>query len=149
MEWPGWSPNVVVAATDGSEGSLRAAHVAASLAQKNESKLYVITVVRPPEGWWGVGGAPPTATALAKALDEAQHDVLDLTVKDLDTEGIEVQTVEELGDPAATIISFCSEVEADLLVVGRRGAGVIERFVMGSVADRLAHYAHCPVLMVP
>jgi nucleotide-binding universal stress UspA family protein len=139
----------VVAATDGSEGSLRAAHVAASLAQKNESKLYVITVVRPPEGWWGVGGAPPTATALAKALDEAQHDVLDLTVKDLDTEGIEVQTVEELGDPAATIISFCSEVEADLLVVGRRGAGVIERFVMGSVADRLAHYAHCPVLMVP
>jgi nucleotide-binding universal stress UspA family protein len=139
----------VVAATDGSEGSLRAAHVAASLAQKNESKLYVITVVRPPEGWWGVGGAPPTATALAKALDEAQHDVLDLTVKDLDTEGIEVQTVEELGDPAATIISFCSEVEADLLVVGRRGAGVIERFVMGSIADRLAHYAHCPVLMIP
>jgi nucleotide-binding universal stress UspA family protein len=149
MEWPGWSPNVVVSATDGSDGSVRAAHVAASIAQKNESKLYVITVVRPPEGWWGVGGAPPTATALAKALDEAQHGVLDLTIADLDTEGIEVQTVEELGDPAATIIGFCTEVEADLLVVGRRGAGVIERFVMGSVSDRLAHYAPCPVLMIP
>lgn len=149
MEWPGWSPNVVVAATDGSDGSVRAAHVAASIAQKNASKLYVITVVRPPEGWWGIGGAPPTATALAKALDEAQHGVLDLTIKDLDTEGIEVQTVEELGDPAATIIGFCVEVEADLLVVGRRGAGLIERFVMGSVSDRLAHYAHCPVLMIP
>jgi nucleotide-binding universal stress UspA family protein len=149
MEWPGWSPNVVVAATDGSDGSVRAAHVAASIAQKNASKLYVITVVRPPEGWWGIGGAPPTATALAKALDEAQHGVLDLTIKDLDTEGIEVQTVEELGDPAATIIGFCAEVEADLLVVGRRGAGLIERFVMGSVSDRLAHYAHCPVLMIP
>ena len=149
MEWPGWSPNVVVAATDGSEGSLRAAHVAASIAQKNDSKLYVITVVRPPEGWWGVGGAPPTATALAKALDDAQHSVLDLTIKDLDTEGIEVQTVEELGDPAATIIGFCSEIDADLLVIGRRGAGLIERFVMGSVSDRLAHYAHCPVLMIP
>jgi nucleotide-binding universal stress UspA family protein len=149
MEWPGWSPNVVVAATDGSEGSLRAAHVAASIAQKNAAKLYVITVVRPPEGWWGIGGAPPTATALAKALDEAQHSVLDLTVRDLDTEGIEVQTVEELGDPAATIIGFCSEQDADLLVVGRRGAGLIERFVMGSVSDRVAHYAPCPVLMIP
>ena len=149
MEWPGWSPNVVVAATDGSEGSLRAAHVAASIAQKNESKLYLITVVRPPEGWWGVGGAPPTAAALSKALDEAQHGVLDLTTKDLDTEGIEVQTVEELGDPAATIIGFCSENDADLLVVGRRGAGLIERFVMGSVSDRLSHYAPCPVLMIP
>ena len=149
MEWPGWSPNVVVAATDGSEGSLRAAHVAASIAQKNDSKLYVITVVRPPEGWWGIGGVPPTATALAKALDDAQHSVLDLTIKDLDTEGIEVQTVEELGDPAATIIGFCTEIEADLLVIGRRGVGLIERFVMGSVSDRLAHYAHCPVLMIP
>jgi nucleotide-binding universal stress UspA family protein len=123
--------------------------VAASIAQNNNSKLYVITVVRPPEGWWGIGGAPPTAAALSKALDEAQHSVLDLTVKDLDTEGIDVQMVEELGDPAATIIGFCSEVDANLLVVGRRGAGVIERFVVGSVADRLAHYAHCPVLMIP
>ncbi len=149
MEWPGWSPDVVVVATDGSDGSLRAAHVAASIAKNNSSKLFVITVVRPPEGWWGIGGAPPTATALAKALDEAQHNVLDLTTRDLDTEGIEVQTVEELGDPAATIIGFCSEIEADLLVIGRRGAGLIERFVMGSVADRLAHYAPCPVLMIP
>ena len=131
MERPGWSPDVVIAATDGSEGSLRGAHVAASIAKHNNSTLYVITVVRPPEGWWGVGGAPPTATALAKALDEAQHSVLDLTTKDLDTEGIEVQTVEEFGDPAATIIGFCSEVDADLLVAGRRGAGLIERFVMG------------------
>ena len=149
MEWPGWSPNVVVAATDGSEGSLRAAHVAASIAKNNDATLYVITVGRPPEGWWGIGGAPPTATALAKALDEAQHSVLDLTVQDLDTEGIEVETVEELGDPAATIIAFCSETKADLLVVGKRGAGLIERFVMGSVADRLSHYAPCPVLVVP
>ncbi|MDH3259524.1 MAG: universal stress protein [Acidimicrobiia bacterium] len=149
MEWPGWSPNVVVTATDGSDGSLRAAHVAASIAKNNAAKLYVITVVRPPEGWWGIGGAPPTATALANALDEAQHGVLDETTKDLDTEGIEVQTVEELGDPAATIIGFCTEIDADLLVVGKRGAGLIERFVMGSVADRLAHYAPCPVLMIP
>jgi nucleotide-binding universal stress UspA family protein len=123
--------------------------VAASIAKNNDAKLFVITVVRPPEGWWGIGGAPPTATALAKALDEAQHSVLDLTVQDLDTEGIEVETVEELGDPAATIIAFCSETKADLLVVGKRGAGLIERFVMGSVADRLSHYAPCPVLVVP
>jgi nucleotide-binding universal stress UspA family protein len=34
-------------------------------------------------------------------------------------------------------------------VVGRRGAGVVERLVLGSVADRLAHEAPCPVLIVP
>ncbi len=116
---------------------------------EERSKLYVITVVRPPGGLVGNRWCSAYCYALAKALDQAQHGVLDLTIKDLDTEGIEVQTVEELGDPAATIIGFCSEVEANLLVVGRRGAGLIERFVMGSVSDRLAHYAPCPVLMIP
>ncbi len=149
MDWSGWSPNIVVAATDGSERSVDAAHVAASIARTTGAKLYVITVVRPPEGWWGIGGAPPTATALAKALDEAQHAALDTTLQAIDTEGIEVETVEELGDPASTILAFCSDLGADLLVVGRRGAGFIERFVMGSVADRVAHYAPCPVLLVP
>lgn len=149
MNRPGWPPKIVVAATDGSDRSIDAAHVAADIARANGAKLYVITVVRPPEGWWGIGGAPPTATALAKALDEAQHTALDTTIRAIDTEGIEVQPVEELGDPAATILTFCSEIEADLLVIGRRGAGLIERFVMGSVSDRLAHYAPCSVLMVP
>ncbi len=39
--------------------------------------------------------------------------------------------------------------QADLLVIGRRGAGLMERVVLGSVADRIAHHATCPVLIVP
>jgi nucleotide-binding universal stress UspA family protein len=46
-------------------------------------------------------------------------------------------------------VKYCEDNEADLLVIGRRGAGIIERFVMGSVADRLAHYAPCPILIIP
>ena len=57
--------------------------------------------------------------------------------------------IEELGDPAGAIVHYCEDVDADLLVIGRRGAGLIERFVMGSVADRLVHYSSCPVVVVP
>jgi nucleotide-binding universal stress UspA family protein len=35
------------------------------------------------------------------------------------------------------------------LIVGRRGAGLVERMVIGSVADRLAHHAPCPLVIVP
>jgi nucleotide-binding universal stress UspA family protein len=139
----------VIAATDGSEGSIRASQVAANIARAWGSKLLLVTVVRPPEGWWGIGGAPPTATALTKALDEAQQQALDSTLAELDLTDVDYETVEELGDPAATIVGFCEQHNADLLVIGRRGAGLIERFILGSVADRLVHYAPCPVMVIP
>ena len=144
-----WAPKVVVAATDGSEGSIRACQVAVSIAHAWGSKLLLVTVVRPPEGWWGIGGAPPTATALTKALDDAQQEALDRTLGSLDLSEVDYETVEELGDPAATIVGFCEQHRADLLVIGRRGAGLIERFILGSVADRLVHYAPCPVMVIP
>lgn len=148
MQWSG-NNRVIVAATDGSEPSLRAARMAASIATANGAKLYLITVVRPPEGWWGIGGAPPTAKSVSEAIVSAQKEVLDQAIAQLDLAEVDFETVEELGDPATMIISLCTDSQADLLVIGRRGAGLIERFVMGSVADRLAHYAPCPVLIVP
>jgi nucleotide-binding universal stress UspA family protein len=35
------------------------------------------------------------------------------------------------------------------MVIGRRGAGLIERIMLGSVANRLVHDAPCPVMLVP
>jgi nucleotide-binding universal stress UspA family protein len=64
-------------------------------------------------------------------------------------EGVEWEAIEEIGEPATALSDVCRDQEADLLVVGRRGAGIVERMVMGSVADRVAHYAPCPVLIVP
>jgi nucleotide-binding universal stress UspA family protein len=39
--------------------------------------------------------------------------------------------------------------DADMIVLGSRGAGGFTRLMMGSVADQVAHHAHCPVLIVP
>ena len=146
QEWP---PTVVVVGADGSAPSQDAAAVAAKMARRNKAKLYLVTVVRPPEGWWGVVGSPPPAASLGKALSKAQREVLDRTVAALDLEGVDWETAEEIGDPAMALAEFCRSRGAHVLVVGRRGAGLIERLVMGSVADRVAHIAPCPVLVVP
>jgi nucleotide-binding universal stress UspA family protein len=144
-----WTPSVVVAAVDGSEQSDRAAALAATLARTYRSRLVLLTVVRPPEGWWGVTGEPPTPVALSEALVEGQQKVLAGVERSVNLDGVQYATVEELGDPASTIIAVCEREKADLLIVGRRGAGLVERMVIGSVADRLAHHAPCPLLIVP
>lgn len=144
-----WNPKVVVVGIDGSEQSMHAAQAAADLARKNAAKLYIVTVVRPPEGWWGIVGSPPPADVLTASMSEAQQGILDATVAAIDLEGVEWEAAEEIGEPATALADVCREKEADLLVVGRRGAGIVERLVMGSIADRVAHYAPCPVLIVP
>ena len=144
-----WEPKVIVAAVDGSEQSVHAARLATAMARTHAAKVIFLTVVRPPEGWWGLEGAPPTPEALAEAVASAQRDILDRTQREVDTEGVEHTAIEELGDPASTIISVCERENADLLVIGRRGAGLVERMMIGSVADRLAHHAPCPLMIVP
>jgi nucleotide-binding universal stress UspA family protein len=146
MNWP---PQVIVVAVDGSDQSQRAADLAASLARAHTSRLVMITVVRPPEGWWGVTGQPPSPEALSEALVEGQQEILRQAENRTDLAGIEYRTAEELGDPTSVILAACDRESADLLVVGRRGAGLVERMVMGSVADRLAHHSPVPILIVP
>lgn len=144
-----WNPRTVIVGIDGSEQSVHAAQAAADLSRKNGAKLFIVTVVRPPEGWWGIVGSPPPADVLTSSMSEAQQGILDDTVARLDLTGVEWEAAEEIGEPASALADLCREKDADLLVVGRRGAGIVERLVMGSVADRVAHYAPCPVLIVP
>jgi len=86
---------------------------------------------------------------LSNALIEGQQRILQEIAEHLDLEGVEYETVEELGDPANRLSAVCESSEADLLVIGRRGAGLAERVILGSTADRLTHLAPCPVLVVP
>lgn len=144
-----WNLSTVVVGVDGSDGSQRAADHAAAISQHWGARLLIVTVVRTPEGWWGIGGAPPSPDALAAALTAGQQQILSEIVEHLDLEGIEYELIEELGDPVGRLIAVCESADADLLVLGKRGAGLAERVILGSVADRLTHHAPCPVLVVP
>lgn len=70
-------------------------------------------------------------------------------VAGIDLTGIDVIQVEDVGDPARKLLDYVDKVEADLLIIGRRGAGVLERIMLGSVANRVVHDAPCLVMLVP
>ncbi len=54
----------------------------------------------------------------------------------------------EVGDPTAEIIDYAEKQQINLIVMPSRGRSGISRFFMGSIAERVIRFAHCPVLVL-
>ena len=52
------------------------------------------------------------------------------------------------GSPANEIIKAATQYDAGLVVVAAGGRGISESVLVGSTAQRVQHYAPCPVLVV-
>lgn len=51
--------------------------------------------------------------------------------------------------PDHAILSMARALAADLVVIGTRRRNAFERALLGSLTDRIVHFAPCPVLVVP
>jgi len=60
----------------------------------------------------------------------------------------DVVTTTPTGQPAATILREAELNDSDVIVVGARGLGVLERVALGSVSEAVLRHAPCPVLVV-
>jgi nucleotide-binding universal stress UspA family protein len=63
--------------------------------------------------------------------------------------GCDVDIQDLPGTPTAALLAAADEVGADLVVVGRRGAGGFDQLRLGSVAHQLAEHTARPVAVVP
>lgn len=52
------------------------------------------------------------------------------------------------GPVARSILAFAKEHENDLIVLGSRGAGTVDQYLLGSVSHKVTSVAECPVLVV-
>jgi nucleotide-binding universal stress UspA family protein len=66
----------------------------------------------------------------------------------LEGRGVTAEVVRSVGQPAEAIVALAGERKADLIVVGMRKKGFIERLVEGSVAQNVLRRAPCDVLVV-
>ena len=89
--------------------------------------------------------APPVGAAEAAALTELEEGVATV-LRGLDVHP-SVQLIASPGDPRAVLRA--ASADADLLVVGARGHGVLDRLLLGSVASALAHHPTVPTIVVP
>lgn len=52
------------------------------------------------------------------------------------------------GNAAREIAEFADKIKAELIVLPSKGRGGAMRVLMGSVAERIVHLAHCPILVL-
>ncbi|XWS68851.1 hypothetical protein CRYUN_Cryun04dG0128600 [Craigia yunnanensis] len=62
--------------------------------------------------------------------------------------GVDAETMTEVGDPNEKICEAVEKVNIDLLVLGSRGRGAIQRAFLGSVSNHCVQNAKCPVLVL-
>ncbi len=143
----------VVIATDGSRESLAAARHLQSFADPEKiTGITVVAVIRPlaavafadelsPSDKQSAGTEAGSFRAAARSATSAIAD-------ELRGWGPKVRTKVRSGSPASEIIKEAEQSGAGLVVVSSGGRGLTDTVLVGSTAQRVQHYAPCPVLVV-
>lgn len=142
----------VIIPTDGSKQSLQAARKFKSFADAEKiSDISVIAVVRPL-------AAVSFADDLSGARSQEKFDSLNfrqaaqsavaVIAAEFDDWGPKVHQRIRSGSPANEVIKAARQIGAGLIVVASGGRGLSDSVLMGSTAQRIQHYAPCPVLVV-
>lgn len=141
----------IVVGTDGSPDAKEALNAAAHLASiAPQGMVHVVTAYEPLSS--------AEIHRLDVELPDEFHEQLtgDLLVRPiveeanatLRAQGIGHTTLETRKPPAEAILVLAGTVGADLIVVGSRGQGAMDRMRHGSVSTKVMHHSPCSVLVV-
>lgn len=142
----------ILLATDGSEFSHKAARHAAALAKATKATVTLINVSEPLNELAYIGLPGFELGVERDRMESFQREVaqgiISRTGELLAAEGVDFETRTVIGHPASTVVDIAEKEGFDLIVVGSSGHGQTGAIFLGSVSDRIAHRAHCPVLIV-
>ncbi|MGN0177387.1 MAG: universal stress protein [Methanobrevibacter sp.] len=135
----------ILVPTDGSEFAKKAQKHAMFLAEMSGAEIIAISVT---ENNF-VNGLPldDEVYQLNQILKEGSEENLKEFDK-LNENNLKITHVIREGSPAKVILEVAKEEDIDLIVMGSSGKSGFDRFIMGSVADKVVNSAKCAVLVV-
>ena len=155
--------NAIVYATDLQPGSRPAFRMAVRLALENSAKLFFMTVVEDSHDYARRRVSMAVTDKMLREMEDESMDFLqDKMIRRLERfieeemeEGVafpkgkpELHVVEGFQTDQA-IVGFADEMNADLIVMGKRRKQGMDKLLVGSVANKVLKGSHIPVLMVP
>ena len=137
----------ILVATDGSEHGYRAANIALDLGKISSGKVTAIYVADTNR----TSHLPDDMLLfsirelLLKEGKEALKHVEDLArEKGVAYEGVVVE-----GNPGSEIISYAESAKMDIIIIGAVGRTGLDKFLLGSVAEKVVRNSKIPVLTIP
>jgi nucleotide-binding universal stress UspA family protein len=133
----------ILVAYDCSPHAENALNVALSMAGDMKAKLFVVSVIRPPE--------PAESAEFHAVVDNARekYEKSYILVRELAKQkNVELETEIVVGHPAEQIIHMADKMQASVIVMGKRSHTVLHRWMIGSNSERVLRYAQCPVMIV-
>ena len=133
----------LLVAFDGSDQSKKAFTYAIDLAKKYSARVFVLSVVQPPEPAEAIETQSVLQSLIAycKSLAEPLK-------KEASEAGVEPEFEVRVGHPAEQIVVFARNAGVDAIVMGHRGRSHTQRWLLGSIARRVMNYAECTVTVV-
>ena len=118
---------------------------AIAMAKKLDASLSIMTVA---EDYFDIGDYLDVESVTQKVLEATKADAQKYAAE-AKAAGIEAEVIVEQGvSPADLIIAHAKNKAIDLVVVGHQGKKGLQRFLIGSVASRIAPHAPCSVLVI-
>ena len=133
-------PKKILVATDGSGDAALSRRAAVDIASLTDAEVHVA------HSWH----LPPTAfpTMPREDLYERRaRQLLEEETRQIEAAGTSVEGHLERGRPVDGILRLSKQEGIDLVALGGRGESKIERALLGSVAEGVAYYSSCPVLV--
>ena len=137
----------VVVGVDGSRGAAAALRVAAEEAAQRRLPLRIVCAWEAPAGTYVGEAFAPTADGFVEAERHAEEVLRTALERVAVGAAVETEALAIEGNPAKVLLEQARD--AALLVVGSRGRGAAASLLLGSVSQKLAHHAPCPLVIVP
>lgn len=134
----------VLIATEGASCSPEAVRHFISLFGKDDLTVFILAVI-------------PAANATTERHpsdyyrweSEEALVALDRAASSLAQAGFAAFSLLRIGEPAQSILSVASDLDADMIVLGTHGGRGIKRLIRGSVAEAVLYHAPCGVMIHP
>lgn len=138
----------IIVPVDGSDCSLHAADLAASLAKELGAQCTLCTAVDIVTTAGMAAAAPELVSAWLRTLEEQAQLTLKEAAERLHKAGVEADTEVANGYPPDAIVEVAKNRGGDLIVMGSHGRSGLNRLFLGSVAESVLRTAPIPVLIV-
>ena len=120
---------------------------AKALAYSEGAELILLTVGANPTMEFMFSDPGLAQDAVAEQEERSKKYIADVEA-DLKAAGFKVSTLLRVGSVADVILGVAEELHVDVIAMSTHGRTGVQRWLMGSVADRVVHHAHIPVMLI-